>query len=164
MERCASTHAKHSGETMQKHDVVSGAATSMSPFSSGHPGLQHPSMNHSQEGSGNILCNRVCPDDVDLGIDENTTHKDSFSCQAVTPRTPNTDLYEDLIFKQSLKVALRRRIDPAITKKNARSPAILDLKPYVEMALKMKEEGVESDVSDSSDESSICSEEDLREQ
>merc|ERR1711904_119870 len=100
-------------ERMQNHDIVSIAEASMSRCSSSHPGLKHPSMNHCQEGSGNVSCDRVCPDDVDLEFDENIMHKDPFSCQTVTPRTRNTDLSEDPMFKESLKFALRRRIDPA---------------------------------------------------
>eukprot|EP00746_Dinoflagellata_sp_MGD_P155128 gnl/MRDRNA2_/MRDRNA2_85210_c0_seq2.p1 gnl/MRDRNA2_/MRDRNA2_85210_c0~~gnl/MRDRNA2_/MRDRNA2_85210_c0_seq2.p1 ORF type:complete len:181 (+),score=32.94 gnl/MRDRNA2_/MRDRNA2_85210_c0_seq2:68-610(+) len=142
----------------QKHDIVSSAHTSASRCSSSHPVHPHPSMNHSKEHTGNIPCDREFPDDVDLGLDENHAQKVSSSSQTVMPGTPNTDLSEAMIFKESSRRELCHPIDPA-----ARTQTILDLKPYIEHALKMKEEGV--DFSDSSCcESRIASEETLRDQ
>lgn len=88
------------------------------------------SLSQGEEGTDDSSCKTVCPEDNATWFDENSL-LDSSSFQSST-RTFDTDFIEDHISNELPNVYLPH----CISHVGSRSKVILDLTPYVEMALK----------------------------
>lgn len=113
-----------------------------------------------EEAKSDSSCNTVCPQDFDPGFDE-ISLLDSSSCHSVR-KTADTDCIEDHMAQESPEVYVWTpdgfHVDPLSRRRflgvRPRTAAILDLRPYIEMALKAEEDcaSLSSSDSDSSDE------------